>query len=440
MRYLEKRGVRQVLAQALPDGRTSPNQIPVLDIALALFATVLTGGRRFAHLERLRSDDVVQAILGVARMPSAMTLTRYFGGLVRSQIEHLSEVLSQFGLRRLRAPALGAVLDLDSTVFERYGHQQGSLKGYNPRKHGRPSHHPLLAMLAEAKVVLHAWLRSGNTASARGVIAFLAETLAKLPDGFRLYALRADSGFFVTEFLVELERRTLPYAIAVRMNPHLRRTVAGIRQWTPFAHGLEAAQTSYQAYGWQAPRRLVVVREVLRERPQARGRKLLEVPGYTFHVLVTTLDHDPVQTWRFYNSRAESENRIKELKQDFGADGFCLHSFDGTEAAFRLICFLFNLIADFKREVTQNEAPRLMTLRTRLLVIGAIRGADGRQQLLRLGLRGHWRQRFAALLQRIAALAVSTVTQFTNHQKNPPPKPWKPRQSRFQPNLLPAFT
>ncbi len=50
MRYLEKRGVGQVLAQTLPDGRTSPNQIPVLDIALALFATVLTGGRRFAHL------------------------------------------------------------------------------------------------------------------------------------------------------------------------------------------------------------------------------------------------------------------------------------------------------------------------------------------------------------------------------------------------------
>jgi hypothetical protein len=68
-----------------------------------------------------------------------------------------------------------------------------------------------------------------------------------------------------------------------------------------------------------------------------------------------TLDHDPVQTWRFYNSRAESENLIKELKEDFGAGGFCLQSFDGTEAAFRLICFLFNLIADFKREVTRDE-------------------------------------------------------------------------------------
>jgi Transposase DDE domain group 1 len=371
---------------------------------------------------------VVQAILGLARMPSAMTLTRYFGGLVRSQVEHLSAVLGEFVSERLPRPTLGATLDLDSTVFERYGRQEGSLKGYNPRRHGRPSHHPLLAMLAEAKLMLHAWLRSGNTSSARGVKAFLAETLARLPQDFRIYAVRADSGFFVSEFLEELERRALPYVIVVRMNPLLRRAVAAIRQWQSFAPGLEAGETTYCAHGWQAPRRLVVVRELLDERPEARGRKLLEVPGYTFHVLVTTLSHDPVATWRFYNSRAESENRIKELKEDFGADGFCLQSFDGTEAAFRLICFLFNLIADFKREVIQDQAPRLSTLRTQVLVIGAILGREGRHTVLRLGLRERWRQRFAALLQRIAALAISTVAQFTDYSKNPAPRPWKPRR------------
>src|SRR5713101_3494930 len=117
MRYLERRGVRRVLEGALPDGRTSPNQIPVVDMVLALFAGVLTGGRRFAHVERLRSDEVVQTILGLARMPSAMTLTRYFG-LVRSQVEHLSAVLGQFVFGQLKRPPLGATLDLDSTVFE----------------------------------------------------------------------------------------------------------------------------------------------------------------------------------------------------------------------------------------------------------------------------------------------------------------------------------
>jgi hypothetical protein len=170
------------------------------------------------------------------------------------------------------------------------------------------------------------------------------------------------------------------------LNHGLARPANQLRQ--PFAPGLEAAETIYRAHGWQAPRRLVVVRQLLDERSEAHGRKLLEVPGYTFQVLVTTLGHDPVHTWRFYNSRAESENRIKELKEDFGADGFCLQSFDGTEAAFRLICFLFNLIADFKREVTQDQAPRLATLRTQVLVVGAILGREGRHTVLRLGLRG----------------------------------------------------
>src|SRR5881275_2320228 len=141
----------------------------------------------------------------------------------------MSNSYRRFVFGELTRPALGATLDLDSTVFERYGRQEGSLKGYNPRKHGRPSHHPLLAILAEAKLVLHGWLRSGNTASARGVKAFLAETLARVPADFRFYAVRADSGFFLSEFLQELEHRALPYVIAVRMNPLLRRAVAGIR-------------------------------------------------------------------------------------------------------------------------------------------------------------------------------------------------------------------
>jgi len=251
-----------------------------------------------------------------------------------------------------------------------------------------------------------------------------------------VYAFRADSGFFIAEFLAYLEERRLPYVIAVRLDPRIKRVVAGLRQWTLFAPGLEAAQTNYQALGWKAPRRLVVVREALRERPEARGRMLIEVPGYTFHVLVTSMEYDPVTTWHFYNSRADSENRLKELKEDFGADGFCLHSFNGTEAAFRLICFLFNLIADFKRDITRDPSPRLMTLRTELLVAGAILGADGRQRVLRLGLRGPWRERFAALLKRISELASLTVTQFSDDQKNSTPRPWKPRRPYNTPPLL----
>jgi hypothetical protein len=110
--------------------------------------------------------------------------------------------------------------------------------------------------------------------------------------------------------------------------------------------------------------------------------------------------------------------------------------FNGTEAAFRLICFLFNLIAHFKHDITRDQSPRLMTLRTEVLVAGASLGSDGRKKILRLGLRGPWRERFAALLQRISDLAISTVAQFAPDTKNPALRPWKPHRPYRKPALL----
>src|SRR5260370_4877341 len=75
MRYLEKRGIRQVLRHALPDGRTSPNQIPVVEVVLALFAAVLTGGRGLPHRGPPRAPGGGPAIPGLQRLPPALTPT-----------------------------------------------------------------------------------------------------------------------------------------------------------------------------------------------------------------------------------------------------------------------------------------------------------------------------------------------------------------------------
>ena len=48
------------------------------------------------------------------------------------------------------APSSGVTLDLDSTVITRYGQQEGAARGYNPAEHGRVSHHPLMAFVADS--------------------------------------------------------------------------------------------------------------------------------------------------------------------------------------------------------------------------------------------------------------------------------------------------
>jgi len=76
----------------------------------------------------------------------------------------------------------------------RYGQQEGAARGYNPRKPGRNAHHPLMAFVADARMIANFWLPPGNSHSANNALAFLDDSLAKLGDK-RVALLRADSGF-----------------------------------------------------------------------------------------------------------------------------------------------------------------------------------------------------------------------------------------------------
>ncbi len=286
------------------------------------------------------------------------------------------------------------------------GPRRAPSRGSNPKKRGRPSHHPLFAVLAEARCIAHVWLRSGNTASARGATAFLAEALALLAGRVQVALVRADSGFFDEAILLALEAAALPYAIVARFTSLLQAGVSGLA-FRPFAPGLEVAELVFQGRRWTRARRIVVVREELATRPAARGRELLQVPGYRFHAVVTTLTMPPEAVWRTYNGRADIENRIKELKHAFGADGFCSRRFAGTEAALRFICLLYNLVGEFQRSLGHATLRTLATLRTTLFACGAILGADGRQPLLRLSRAKPWQATFLAYLQRLLPSAAN---------------------------------
>jgi Transposase DDE domain group 1 len=123
---------------------------------------------------------------------------------------------------------------------------------------------------------------------------------------------------------------------------------------------------------------------MLREGRDSVGRKLIHVPGYTFRIFVANRGQAPQEIWRDYNLRADMENRIAELKHDLGADGFCLKQFFATEAAFRAVLLLFNLLSEFQRAAGFPGYREPATLRTQILTCGAILGRAGRRLVLHL--------------------------------------------------------
>ena len=374
----------EAVKQCMPFRLTSPNALDPAQTFTAFLLAVLAGARRFTHASLLRADTALHQVLGMSRFPSDDTLRNLFKRFGQGECQRFFSGLWAWQLARLPKCAAGYSLDLDSTVFERYGRQQGALRGPNPRKHGRPSHHPLLAVLAEAHFVLHGWLRSGNCGTARGVVEFLKEALALLPEKHAIRVLRADSGFFDQQLLGFLEQRGLHYIVVARLTRWIKREAACITTWRALDAHYAVSEFHLQLFGWLRPRRFVVIREQLRAERASLGRKLLDVPGYTFRLLVTNLSAPPEEIWRDYNHRADMENRIAELKHDLAADDFCLQEFFATEAAFRSILLLFNLLGEFQRASRLTPYRRPATLRAQVFLCGALLGRAGRRLVLHL--------------------------------------------------------
>jgi len=374
------------LRSLMPFEYHSPNSIGPVNILLAFWLSVTAGARRFSHANLLRADLALRALLGWSRWPSDDAIRSFFARFKWRQVDAFFPPLTRWLLDRV--PARHTALDLDSTVFERYGKQEGAKKGYNPRRPGRLSHHPLLAVLAEPLLVLHGWLRSGDTAAGRGVMAFVDEALALLPAGWVITRVRADSGFCSGEFFDYMEGRSLPYIVVARMSGTIKACCAGVREWRRLDGNYEAGEFRAALMGWKKERRFVVIRERVREEKPALGRKLIDVPGYTYRVFVTDGTQAPELEWRDYNQRACIEQRIGELKDDLAADDFCKQEFYATEAAFRAVLMLFNLLSTWQKAARGEEHgyQRPATLRMEVFMCGAIAGSRGHTPVVYLSM------------------------------------------------------
>ena len=289
-------------------------------------------------------------------------------------------------------------------MVPRFGEQEGAAIGYNKQTRGKASHRPLFAFVSDWRMVLHAWLRPGNTADCNGIREFTQEALELLGSQHRVGLIRADAGFYDGKFLDTLESRSINYIISARMTAPLRDATARAGQWLNIGPGIDVTEFAYQGQQWLKARRLVIVRQEIKRRPDAHGRELINLPGYKFAAFVTTLDLAPAEIWRVYNGRCDSENRIAELKGDFGLNGFCLDPFHATEAAFRAVMIAYNLMSLFRQALLQApKAVKLSTMRFQCFALGAWIGKLGRKKVLRISLDARRRPWFEGLFAKIGA-------------------------------------
>lgn len=389
-KLLDQAGIlTKIQSFGLP-GQGSNRGYDPIQLITCFMVSVWCGANRFEHLEVGRFDEVLRKIFGFKTMAGHKAYQRYFSKFSLATNQQVFSALSQWFFSQVKLD--NYTLDVDSTVCTRYGNQQGAKRGYNPTKPGRNSHHPLLAFVDECKMVANFWLRSGDAYTTNNFLSFLEDTLHRM-QGKHISLLRADSGFYSKSIFDYLEEKSIKYIIVARHYSTIQRKVAGLKNWWNLGDGLQITETTYQSDTWEAPRRLVVVRQQIQKRPKATGKqlKLFAEQGiyqnYRYSCYITNADLSAQMVWNMYRGRADCENRIKEIKADFGFDNFNMQDFAATEAALNFVVVAYNIMSLFKQAVLKSDKlHHLKTLRYKIFAIGGYITKSGSQKILNLSL------------------------------------------------------
>jgi hypothetical protein len=313
-------GLKWLLQHALRPGPRYRDYYPA-EMLLALLYAIIVGLDRINATQILQYNGAFQRIVGLPRFPNATALRRFLKRLLPRHIRQLVRLHDQLrqALFARPRPRTSLVLDLDSVVLVIYGHAEGARVGYNPKKRGRRSYHPLLCFEAHRQEFWHGSLRPGNTVAATGAVPFLRVCLAKVPPGIARTRIRVrgDAGFFGKRVVEFLDGERVGYALVAKEYKPIKALAQGCR-FQKLRSGWEVGEFQYQPGRWRAPHRFVVVRRPIPTDPvEAKQLTLFKDKKYAYHILVTNLRTHPWRVWRFYAQRARIEKHIRELLYDY---------------------------------------------------------------------------------------------------------------------------
>ena len=115
------------------------------ELLLTLIYPIIFGLGRVEATQFLKSDCLFRFLIGLQSHPDVTTIRRFLLRLGQEGLPSLLALHDRYRQQLLNRPqALSKFyFDCDSTVLTVYGQQEKARKGYNPKKPGRRSYHPL---------------------------------------------------------------------------------------------------------------------------------------------------------------------------------------------------------------------------------------------------------------------------------------------------------
>lgn len=385
--FLKQIGWRNLIATTVRYQQRN-HDYTISEQIFSLLYPIILGLSRIEVSKMLGNNGVFKMLIGLSKFPDPTTLRRF---LVRGSDELLPQLIRlhdrsrKYFIDRI-VPEKKLLVDMDSTVCTLYGHQEGAMKGYNPRARGRRSYHPLFCFESNSGTSLLGTLRHGNAYTSTGAVEYLKRFFEKFPNPEYAVRFRGDSGFYDKEIIALLSRKKAEFVIVADMTGPLKNLVAGLKYYG--ANGTDNryrfAETTYQPMKWERSYRYCIIRKKL-EPEEADQATLFTVDAYSYSAIVTNLTMTPANIWKFYSGRVQCERDIRSLKEDYYLGNIPTKQFNANALYLEILLWAYDLIKWFQRLCLPERDHRktLSTLRQELLLMPGSFATHGSRQILR---------------------------------------------------------
>src|SRR5271163_4965463 len=398
-------GLTDLSEDRLKDWRTGNNMRHSM-VALmrqSIFSR-LAGYEDTNDAERLSVDPTMRHVVGGRATEHTAASTSQMG---RFETEVLTQPRNLKALAKLsgnwidrlrkRQPMRELILDLDSSVSETYGEQEGT--AYNGH-FACTCYHPLFCFnqFGDVEGTL---LREGNVHSAKDWQAVLEPIVARYRGQEIDCYFRGDAAFANPDIYEYLEGEGFLYAIRLPANDTLNKMIepltvrpVGRPSQRPNVRYMDF---EYQAKSWNCPRRVIAKVE------WHRGELFPRI-GF----IVTNLSRSAKRVVHFYNQRGTAEQWIKEGKNAIRWTRLSCHDFVDNEVRLLLFVLAYNLGNYLRQAVLPRSVSHwtLTTLREKLIKIGAKVVTHARRVIFQMAEVAVPRELFRAILEAIDRLRV----------------------------------
>ena len=297
--------------------------------------------------DELTNDPVFKSVLEKDTLASQPTVSRFFNRMDEDTLNQLLMIgrILRKRVYRIQMPQ-AVILDLDSTLLDAYGKQEGRAFNFHYQSNG---YHPLVCYDGMTGDLVKIQLRDETEYSSTGVVDFLQPILDEYLNDYPAIRilLRGDSGFATPDLYKQCEENGTSYVIRLKENGILRKKASylvdeldEITKNNKVDYAVAYGEFMYRASSWPYERRVVCKVE----KPENQM-----VYMYTF--VVANMDSSPEYLIKFYCKRGLMENFIKESKSGFDFASVSSHTRMVNANRLQVHALAYNIFNWFRRLV-----------------------------------------------------------------------------------------